>query len=300
LFYPRVIKQIKMIKVFPKYGKVSMTILFVLVVIITFQTFQQVFYVDRFQPGKEIKFFDMLQYHSMKWLLWVILGALLFFSVKKDLGKERNIAFILKHFFIVVFLVLLNILIISFYYTFSFDKGFDYNSFKVNFFPFYLFQRAPLYTLGYIGFTVILFFYFETKELQIKVEELVKIKDYHRSEYEKLKKSHSETDQILQIKIGNKLKVIPIEGIFWIEANDYCVMIHTSEKLSYSMRISLKSLESKLPDHFMRVHRKGIVNMKKVKNFEANEQPTLQLSNDNKVPVSKGNIKKVKNYIYSL
>ncbi|MFK8165085.1 MAG: LytTR family transcriptional regulator DNA-binding domain-containing protein [Lewinella sp.] len=42
--------------------------------------------------------------------------------------------------------------------------------------------------------------------------------------------------------------------------DDYCVNIHLADGRKYVMRKSLKALQEKLPGHFMRVHRKYIMN----------------------------------------
>ena len=164
-------------------------------------------------------------------------------------------------------------------------------------FVFFLVQKSPMYILGYIAFTVILFFHFKNEKLQVTVQELVDLKDQHQKEYEQLKTSNIDKDQILSIKIGNKLKVIPIVNILWIEADDYCVVVHSNDESSYTMRSSLKSLETKLPRYFMRVHRKGIVNMNRVKEFKNGNDSLLILENNDEVPVSKTNVKAVKLFL---
>ena len=63
------------------------------------------------------------------------------------------------------------------------------------------------------------------------------------------------------------------------------------------MRISLKALQEILNDDFLRVHRKGIVNMKMVKELSLSSNPSILLTNNDKVIVSKSNLKKVKDYL---
>ena len=128
----------------------------------------------------------------------------------------------------------------------------------------------------------------------MQLEELKKV---NAATYQKLKVSSSDKSKILNIKIGNKRKIIPVETILFLEADDYCVNVHTIDNPAYSMRISLKSLEEKLEHHFLRVHRKSIVNMKKVKELNLNRNPNLILENNKQVLVSKSNLKKVKDYL---
>ena len=93
-------------------------------------------------------------------------------------------------------------------------------------------------------------------------------------------------DPTLNIKIGNKLKVIPLSEVHWFEADDYCVKVHTSEK-AYTMRKSLKSLQKELASlNFVRVHRSALLNLDYLDhvNFQSS---TVKLQNTSEVPLSK-------------
>ncbi len=279
-----------------KYYRTAFVVLFVLVFIIAFQTYQQLFYIERFQLAEGVEFFDVLKNQFYRWVIWFVIAFLLPVFVSRDQYKKIDIRLLLKHFTIIISLVLFNVFIISALQSYTVEE-LTVKEFFSEYFTFFLFQKAPMYTLGYMAFTVVLFFYLKNEQLQITVEELIDIKDQHQKEYELLKSSNVDHDQILSVKIGKKLKVIPISEIYWIEADDYCVEIHANGSPSYRMRSSLKSLEGKLPSHFLRVHRKGIVNMKKVKEFKNSNQSELILENEDMVPVSKVNAKAVKLFL---
>ena len=151
--------------------------------------------------------------------------------------------------------------------------------------------------MGYIAITIILFLNYTKELLQIEVQSLEEIKKENKLIYQKLKASNSDKSKVLNIKIGNKRKIISVETILFLEADDYCVNVHTIDNPAYSMRISLKSLEEKLEHHFLRVHRKSIVNMRMVKEFKLNTKPYLLLNNNEKVFVSKSNLKLVKDFL---
>jgi len=273
-------------------------VFFILMLTIVFQTLQQVYYIERFQIGKNVKFIDVLSNQFYRWLIWFFIGFSLPFIVKKDIQKDKTFRLFLKHFGIVLLLVLTNILIVSLLQSSTSPDPVSFTTFFREYFSFYLFQKAPMYTLGYLAIVVILFLNFENKKLIIEVKELIEVKNANEFAYEKWSNGESGQTKVLSIKIGNKLKVIPISEIIWVEANDYCVIVHSINEMSYSMRASLKSLENKLPSHFMRVHRKGIVNMKMVKefqNFEGNS--SIVTSSNDFIPVSKVNIKAVKMYL---
>lgn len=63
-----------------------------------------------------------------------------------------------------------------------------------------------------------------------------------------------------------------VEEIDWIEASNQYVRLHTGEK-SYLLRESMTSLEEKLdPEHFLRIHRSGIVNLTKVRGLRTGKR----------------------------
>lgn len=280
-----------------KFYRTAFVVLFVLVFIIAFQTYQQLFYIERFQLAEGVEFFDVLKNQIYRWIIWFVIAFSLPVFVKKDQYKNVNVRLLSKHFLIILSLVLLNVFMISLLQS-SQAEEVSIQVFFSEYFTFFMFQKAPMYTLGYMAFTVILFFYFKNEQLQVTVQELIDIKDQHQKEYDLLKSSNVDHDQILSVKIGKKLKVIPVAEIYWIEADDYCVEIHANGSPSYKMRSSLKSLEEKLPSHFMRVHRKGIANMKKIKEFKnADTISELIMDNNDIVPVARVNVKAVKLFL---
>jgi two-component system LytT family response regulator len=69
------------------------------------------------------------------------------------------------------------------------------------------------------------------------------------------------TIERIVVKSGYKIHVIPVEEIFFIEAQDDYVMIHTSEG-KYLKQQTMKFLENKMPpDKFVRIHRSYIINL---------------------------------------
>lgn len=276
-----------------KYHRSILVFLLTFIFIIAFQTYQQKFYIERFQLAQGVEVWDLLSRQFYRWMIWFAIGLLLPFLVKRDKGKPMTFWLFTKHFLFICGLVLLNILVISLIQALEADS-FTVQEFFQEYCMFFLFQKAPMYTIGYIAFTAILFFQFQHENLQVTVQELIQIKDQHQQAYKTLQDDYQDEGKVLSIKIGNKLKIIPITQILWIEADDYCVIVHSTDQPSYSMRSSLKSLETQLPSYFMRVHRKGIVNMKFVKEYRNQDESMLTLTDDSKVPVSKSNSKAVK------
>jgi hypothetical protein len=285
-----------MLQQLQKYYRTSLIFLCVLVLIVAFQTYQQLFYIERFQLAQDVRFLDILTNQLYRWMIWFAIALILPFLVKKDRGKPKDVYLIAKHFAIIVLLVLLNIFIISLLAA-NQAENVIIQEFFTEYVTFFLFQKSPLYTLGYIAFTTLLFFHFENQDLSIRVQKMSDLKQQYQQEYEKFKTFNQDETQILSIKIGNSLKVIPIAEIVWIEADDYCVIVHSENRPSYTMRSSLKSLEKELPSNFLRVHRKAIVNMTRVNEFRNGNESKIILSDMTEVAVSKVNNKAVKLYL---
>jgi len=85
-----------------------------------------------------------------------------------------------------------------------------------------------MYTLGYIAITIILHFYFVNEQLQIEIQTVADLKQENKGLYQQLSTKIDDKASILNIKIGNKRKIIPVRNINWIEADDYCVKVHTT------------------------------------------------------------------------
>jgi two-component system LytT family response regulator len=100
----------------------------------------------------------------------------------------------------------------------------------------------------------------------------------------------SESAQYLQrlsIKQGERTIVLRAEEIVWIEAQDYCVTVH-STRGHYLVRASLASLETRLaPDVFVRTHRTAIVNLKHVRESHDRDGLRLVMSEGTQVGVSR-------------
>ncbi len=262
---------------------------------IIFETLQQYYYIKRFNLAENIVFTQLLKRQSLKWLVWLVLCIPLISYCKKTALKYKS-ATILSYIVFVLALVVACVFIIAIGQQLTSNEPFSLSLFFKEYVTFYTFQKAPIYTLGYISVAIIFHFYFINSALQIKVESLLNIKASNTELYNQLRQQNDDKTSVLNIKIGNKRKIIPIHDIYWIEADDYCVIVHTNNDKNYTMRSSLKTLENKLEKHFLRVHRKAIVNMKMVKEINWSSTPELVLKNNERVAISKSKLKVVKNF----
>ena len=72
----------------------------------------------------------------------------------------------------------------------------------------------------------------------------------------------------LLIRNGSRIATLAIDDIDWIEAQDYYAEIHAGGR-TYLVRQSLQKLAASLdPERFARIHRKTIVNVRRVKELE--------------------------------
>ena len=278
--------------------RIFAVIALVLVITITFETAQQLFYIKRFNLGSDVTFFSLLKTQTYRWVIWLVLSTLLVWFVKTNATKELvTLSRFIKYSLVILGLVFLNIICISFAQALFAEEPITLSYFITEYVTFFTFQKGPMYTLGYIAITIILHFYFINAQLQIEVQTLADLKQENKTLYQQLSTKIDDKASILNIKIGNKRKIIPVKDIYWIEADDYCVKVHTSSAQSYTMRSSLKALEQKLDSNFLRVHRKAIVNMTFAKEVNLSQSPVLILENSVEVAISKSKLKVVRDFI---
>lgn len=268
----------------------------VIFIAITFETLQQLYYIKRFQIAEGVTFFDILKTQAYRWLIWVLLSLILVWYVKTEITRLKTTLSLFKLIGIILGLVFINIVIIALSQMILSQNEFSFIDLLSEYIPFFTYQKAPIYTLGYIAISLILYLYFENEKLQIEVQKLSELKLSNSKLYKKLRTQIDEKSTVLSIKIGNKHKIIPVDQISWIEADDYCVKVHTTTNKTYTMRSSLKALEEKLNSNFLRVHRKAIVNMNLAKELHLANTPNLVLKNETEIPVSKSNLRTVKDF----
>jgi len=286
-------------------GKISIQkrsiiiIVLILVIAITFETFQQLYYIKRFNLATDdVSFFSLLKTQSYRWLIWMILSVFLIWFTKVNAAKRklRSVDF-LKCTALILSLVFVSVFTIAVIQLLLVQDSFSITSLINDYLTFYTFQKAPIYILGYIAITIIMYLYFANEQLQVEVQELHHLKKTNSSLYNKLSSKIDDKTTILNIKIGNKRKIIPVDQISWIEADDYCVKVHTINDDAYTMRSSLKALEKKLNGNFLRVHRKAIVNMDMTRELNLSNTPCLILRNNIEILISKSNLKMVKDFL---
>jgi len=98
------------------------------------------------------------------------------------------------------------------------------------------------------------------------------------------------------VKSGTKIKVVPVEKIVYLEAEDDYVMIHTDEG-KHLKQGTMRYYEDHLdPSRFVRVHRSYIVKIDQVTQLEpySRENYLLKLKNGVSLKVSRNGLKSLK------
>lgn len=81
----------------------------------------------------------------------------------------------------------------------------------------------------------------------------------------------------LVVRVGNRDVVISASDIDWIEAEDYCSVVHASGK-RYLMRETLGALEARLDQKaFTRVHRSAIVSLSRIAEIRRHPDGSMEL-----------------------
>ena len=107
---------------------------------------------------------------------------------------------------------------------------------------------------------------------------------------------NTETIEQIAVKTGQKLNVIAVDDIYYLQADGDYVQIYT-EKQKFLKEQTMKSFEEQLPiDRFLRVHRSYIVNTQKIMRVERYGQQSMMLilRNGEKLKVSTAGYKLLK------
>ncbi len=275
--------------------KLLVLVILVMLVTVTFEAAQQLFYIKRFNLNGGDGFFNMFFNHLGKWLVWLFCAYFLIKQCKK-LAHNQQLASkqLLQLTTLIFVLVFVAICIISVYQYIKADVAFNVIDFWQEWFLFFTFQKAPIYTLAYVCLAAISYYYFLGQSLQVDLLKVDELNQEQQTRYDALKHRLQGAKQLLNVKVGQKQHLIPVTDISWLEADNYCVNIYTNHITPYALRTSLKALESKLPDCFVRVHRKSIVNMNQVVAFNHNGSNYLELSDGTQVAVALSKVSMVK------
>ena len=103
-------------------------------------------------------------------------------------------------------------------------------------------------------------------------------------------------NQRIVVKNGSKIKIIPVHDIFYLEAADDYVKIHTSEGYFLKNKTMSHFEQALDQQQFVRSHRSYIVNIQQITRIDPYEKDNhvAVLRSGHKVPVSRGGYGKLK------
>ena len=119
--------------------------------------------------------------------------------------------------------------------------------------------------------------------------------DYQKLSEYNVSKAEQSISRIV-VKTGHQIKLIQIEEVLYLEAQDDYVMIYTKET-RYIKQATMKFFESGLDSNkFVRIHRSYIVNIDEIKQLEPYEKESYLaiLKNGAKLKISKAGFKNLK------
>jgi hypothetical protein len=267
------------------FGKTSIYFILFILFIIIFDAYQQQYYLrtyDIIDNGASIPFFDLLISHFIRWCIWAACSVPLVISAWKvfsNLGSSvpsnkwiqiLGVGFI-SWLFSIMLISFQNMIVVN-------DPSENFN--LLGNFEFFIAQKGITFVFAYC--VLVLTLYKNAKDIVIDAQWL-EIKELTTTSK---KNGESNLEPQVSIKIGNKVKLIPLTEVTWIESDDYCVKIHTEQK-SYSLRKSLKSLEKQLaPYQFIRVHRGALLNLGYLDQIDF-DASLIKLQDSSELPLSK-------------
>ena len=103
-------------------------------------------------------------------------------------------------------------------------------------------------------------------------------------------------NQRIVIKDGSKIKIIPVQDVFYLEAADDYVKIHTKEGYFLKNKTMAHFEQTMDPQHFVRSHRSYIVNVQQITRIDPYEKDNhvAILRSGAKVPVSRSGYGKLR------
>ncbi|MFB6320751.1 LytR/AlgR family response regulator transcription factor [Saccharicrinis sp. FJH54] len=189
-------------------------------------------------------------------LLPVIMGTSYFFNyflVPRFLLAKKYFKFGLYFFYTLVVSLYLELMVLML--AFIFLAKFDYGQIGPN--------ASGTFTLGIILYVIVFIGSFA-----LMVKQLTE----NNSELQKLKEDKAKRETaFLEVMSNRKLTRINLDDILYIESLSDFVKIHgkNGEKIDSKEKIS--SLEERLPDNFLRIHRSFLINTESIDRMTNNE-----------------------------
>lgn len=212
-----------------KHTKTIITFILFLSLLITFDAYQQKFYIDQFHLGASKPISSFLLAHFTRWSIWltfslpIVWFAWLKFTNSTE-GKHQSNVKIISLSLCSIFGALVFTSVISLY---SQNVPFTKASF-LEFLTFFFYQKGLTFLMAQVGLILVIYSIRQSKQITAQWVEIESLKAENNKEYQ---------PKII-VKNGDLHKPLELENISWIQADDYCVRVHTQDQ-SYYLRKSL-------------------------------------------------------------
>lgn len=274
----------------------------ILVALITFESFQQHYYITTFElAGDEtIRVLDLFRAHSYRWLIWAF-TALFLIRYSEQTAHQRLDGFKILIFAALIFaLILMDTFLISLL-TLYINGHPIHASVLLENITFFIFQKGPIFLIAYLCLAIFTRYYVSTKKLVLQIQSLKSLRTTHQKAYQKLKNSESEDASIITVKVGKKVRFIPVQDISWVGSDNYCVNLFTRDQRKHVLRSSMKKMEKILPaDKFIRVHRTAIVNLDEIKEVFFTKSPYLILKDETSIDIAMSRVPEFRKQMQSV
>ncbi len=265
---------------------------------IFFEANQQMFYARNFNNGNpvDVTLWEVFVGGLYRWMIWLVLAVPVVLFVLKYPLKRLSVKNIGMYALVLAGILVMNLAMVTL------NNVWQSASFSVDFseaFTFYFFHKAPIIFVALVFLVILVHFFRNQEELSLSIQEMGSLKYSNQQLYEQLKnETLADEDMVIQVKVGNRVKLVPLESIIWIEADDYCVRIHDKSGRAYTLRSTMKALEQRLPaSQFVRVHRKALVNLSAVKEYVFGAKPMIVLNQGTEIPLAQSRIKDVRSLL---
>lgn len=264
-------------------------LLVIIIAVLLYESGQQLYFVRQYEIVEDPSYWKIMWAQCRRWLVWMALLPILVYSFRSMAAEVRKLqlaASVLATCLIAIVAVSILEMIIQ--------QGVlvDRETF-VEYVTFFFYQKGPIYLLGYISISFVILSRSENRRLRFEMHKIGDLRLENENLARRIQELKPSEEQVLSIRIGKKQKIVPLSDVLWIEADDYCAKVHSIDGRSYSMRISLKSLEENLSSPFMRVHRSAIVNLAQIEEIVRTPKPQAILSSGVKVPIAKTRLNRV-------
>lgn len=265
---------------------------------IFFEAHQQLFYTRNFNNGNpsDATLWTVFIGGLYRWMIWLVLAVPVVLFVLKQPLKKLGVKSITNYTMLVAGILFLNLALVTL------NNVWQSETFYADFpeaFEFYFFHKAPIIFVALVFLVILVHFFKSQEELSLSIQEMGSLKYSNQQLYEQLEnETLNDEAMVIQVKVGNRVKLVPLESVVWIEADDYCVRIHDESGRAYTLRSTMKALEQRLPaSQFMRVHRKALVNLSAVKEYVFGSKPMIILNEGTEIPLAQSRIKDVRSLL---